>query len=107
METEHCYQGQLVEGLVTRIRSGEDISVIDSNDIWGGMGSVGDCSMFTGDESNEVKRKNELELCDLLIRVAELMIFDGVGTARIKSRKESFEWRRAEISVGSGSYPIN
>ena len=75
------FQVSLVDDAVARLRAGETMSFLTSNEFWGGSGSVADCTL-PGDDNREH--------CRLMSELATLMVRDGLADRRVREKGYAF-----------------
>jgi hypothetical protein len=89
LERNNCglHVGMLKE-MITKLRAGEPLTIMrDSNDIFGGMGSVNDCCLlppWSPQPQHEAER-DQKEFKGLLADLAEQMCIDGIGNRRVRN----------------------
>lgn len=84
------HQADILNDLAERIESGQSLSVLDTNDVWGGAGSVVDCSFLHGAKPSDEATANESRFGELIIQLVDLLDQDGVATDLMKSRRKSY-----------------
>lgn len=80
-------QSAMVEDLMKRLDAGAPLSVLrDSNDVFGGMGSITDCSLLSpwSGQSPDAARRDEKDFQFLIAELAERMCADGIASSRVK-----------------------
>lgn len=84
---------KLVDGLIARLQAGEPPSILrDSNDIFGGMGSVSDYNLLSEDTrcvvgslpSRAEREEDYKQLHRLIADLAERMCSDGIASPRVR-----------------------
>lgn len=83
----YALQKNMLDEIITKLHNGEPRSIIrDSNDIFGGMGSVTDCSLLPpwSKQSQDEAEKDEQEFNALVSDLAELMCLDGIASDRVR-----------------------
>jgi len=82
----HSFQRGFIDRLLARLQNGEGLSVLTSNDIWGGSGSVTDCNLLSSTvQSRDLAEKDQREFLVLITHLARRLSDDGIATARVLS----------------------
>ena len=84
------HQAGVVKTMAERISLGESVSTLDTNDVWGGAGSVVDCSFLRGNTPSDEAIAEESKFGEIIIRLVDLLEKDGVATDLMKSRRKSY-----------------
>ncbi|MFN7138658.1 MAG: hypothetical protein ACK4UN_04915 [Limisphaerales bacterium] len=74
-------QASFVDDAATRLKAGESMGILTSNELWGGSGSVADCSP-PGDDNREH--------CRLMSELSSLMVRDGIADRRVQEKGFAF-----------------
>ncbi len=84
------HQAGVVNELAKQIASGRPLSVLDTNDVWGGAGSVVDCGFLHGATPSDEAVANESGFGELVVRLVDLLDQDGAATDLMRSRRKSY-----------------
>ncbi len=84
------HQASVLNELAEQIASGQSLSVLNTNDVWGGAGSVVDCSFLHGAIPSDEAIANESRFGELVVRLVDLLDQDGFATDLMKSRRKSY-----------------
>ena len=91
----HAARSKVVGGLAGRINGGEPPSILLTTDIWGGSGSVTDCSILSGPVPSNKSLDDERQFCETLVALADLLAQDGLADSLVRSRRQTFSfWAR-------------
>lgn len=90
------YQASVLNKLADNIASGQPLSVLNTNDVWGGAGSVVDCSFLHGASPSDEAVAEESRFGELVIRLVDLLEQEGVATDLMKSRRKSYLFWRSQ-----------
>src|SRR4051812_34479912 len=88
----YAAESGLTARLVAALENGSPPSVLASNEIWGGSGSVTDCNLLStsGPQSKEAARLDHAEFCSLIARLAAKLKSDGYADPRVASVGETY-----------------
>ena len=89
-ENGHDAHGRIVLQYAEQIAAGTPPSLLASYDMWGGSGSVADCTILQGPSPSAATVSDEQKFCTLLVELADLMIEDGIANSLIESRRKTF-----------------
>ena len=74
---DHAFQQTLLNKLIARLRNGEKPSILITNDIWGGEGSITDCNLLSPNgptQPSEKAKMDDKELNGLLAELSEHLL---------------------------------
>jgi hypothetical protein len=86
----HEPHSRIVLQYAEQIAAGTPPSLLTTYDMWGGSGSVADCTILQGPSPSTASASDEQKFCTLLVDLADLMIEDGIATALVESRRKTF-----------------
>ncbi|MCS7090333.1 MAG: hypothetical protein RMN51_08515 [Verrucomicrobiota bacterium] len=89
-ENGDYHQAGILRDLAARIANGQSLSVLDTNDVWGGAGSVVDCSFLHGANPPDEAIANQHRFGELVVQLVDLLEQDGVATDVMRSRRKSY-----------------
>ena len=89
-ENGHDAHGRMVLQYAEQIAAGTPPSLLATYDMWGGSGSVADCTILQGRSPSATSVNDEQKFCTLLVELADLMIEDGIANSLVESRRKTF-----------------
>lgn len=91
-QDDHGFQAGELREMIEQISSGKPLTILDTNALWGGPGSVVDCAFLHGSPPSQESIANEAQFGELIISLVSLLEKDGFATNLMLSRRNSYQY---------------